>query len=390
MNTSGGPLNDLAWAAGTFIATAAASVATNYYVLGEWRRTSGQHWTERARSLFHARFTGALNFSLFVFGGFLVGGCFTDDFPWAALVGSFLGSIAGAIPVRRAYFPHQTIWSWLSTLAIGLSFRAVALGLFLLCILGMPTALGPKTLLIAGGWMGAQLALDFGLWLWFLRLIRILRIPSSRLARIVAESSAWTGVPVRAVWETRGVICEAVVFRTTRTLVFTTPLVEKLDDDELESICIYELAHLVEGRSAIIRVQVLSVLSRLPLLFLIPAESRLGPGGIAAVLMLFFGLSIARSHLRSRLIGRAEHVAVVSAPDPAVYARALEKVYRANQTPAVLGRWGRVHPNLYDRMMAAGVVPSYPRPKKPRCFHWTSAVLLAMVVAGFVLEVTCG
>ena len=46
------------------------------------------------------------------------------------------------------------------------------------------------------------------------------------------------------------------------------------------------------------------------------------------------------------------------------YARALEKIYEANLLPVVL-REKRVHPDLYDRLVAAGATPAYARPKPP-------------------------
>lgn len=72
------------------------------------------------------------------------------------------------------------------------------------------------------------------------------------------------------------------------------------------------------------------------------------------------------------------------------YARALEKLYEANLMP-VVGPAKEVHPHLYDRMIAAGVTPDYPRPTPPppRDFmaNLPSLVLLLLfgVWLGFML-----
>jgi hypothetical protein len=47
------------------------------------------------------------------------------------------------------------------------------------------------------------------------------------------------------------------------------------------------------------------------------------------------------------------------------YARALERLHEVNAVPAVLRARRVTHPHLYDRMLASGVTPSYPRPEPP-------------------------
>ena len=43
----------------------------------------------------------------------------------------------------------------------------------------------------------------------------------------------------------------------------------------------------------------------------------------------------------------------------------LEKIYEANLVPVVLGAKRTTHPELYDRLVAAGVTPEYYRPEAP-------------------------
>jgi hypothetical protein len=68
------------------------------------------------------------------------------------------------------------------------------------------------------------------------------------------------------------------------------------------------------------------------------------------------------------------------------YARALERIYEVNLTPAVLG--GRpMHPHLYDRLLAAGVQPSYPRPAPPRRDAYAAVVVAPLGVFGLAMAV---
>ena len=91
-----------------------------------------------------------------------------------------------------------------------------------------------------------------------------------------------------------------------------------------------------------------------------------------------------------RMETRADKIAAENVADPAVYARALERLYQTNQMPAVMPkRSAKIHPDLYDRMVAAGVTPDYPRPKAAKGQCWTSylvfaSMVLIPVLVGFV------
>jgi len=380
-------------AAVAFVAIAIVSGAANWLVLGLWRRTAGQHWTERARALYRARCVCGLNNGLLIGCAIVVGiNKTSDSFPWhtlsGAFVGAFLGAVAGTFPLQRAVFPSRTVRSWIAAVAVGLSFKLVGAGLFIGCVLAMPRHFGAKAWMIAGGWMALQLALDFGVWLRLMRLMRLVRPPSDRLTRIVAEASRRTGIIVRAVWELPSPECQAIAFIMTRNMAFTRGLMEHLSDAEIESICLHELAHLAEPQRTVWLFRLLALLPQLPILFTIPAVAHFGASAPWALLCLFYGLVFASVRLRRRMELHADRMAATEAPDPAIYARALEKICEANQTPAVLGgRFQRTHADLYDRMASAGVTPDYPRPKKPGRYHWSSAALLILVAATVAIAV---
>lgn len=70
--------------------------------------------------------------------------------------------------------------------------------------------------------------------------------------------------------------------------------------------------------------------------------------------------------LTRRMEKRADRIATTTTSiNEGVYAGALEKIYRENQVPAVNASRLKAHPDLYDRMLGAGVTPDYPRPARP-------------------------
>lgn len=111
------------------------------------------------------------------------------------------------------------------------------------------------------------------------------------------------------------------------------------------------------------RTRAASLLILAPVLVLKPLY---GIGGFTAVLLgLVLALLIARL-LHGRLAAletRADAGARGAEPEAHVYARALTEIYRLNLVPAVMR--SATHPHLYDRLVALGAPPAYPRPPPP-------------------------
>jgi hypothetical protein len=121
-----------------------------------------------------------------------------------------------------------------------------------------------------------------------------------------------------------------------------------------------------------------------PFLFYRPAGYAIGAGGpillgMAAVLVLG-----AAKRLGRRMEVRADKVAQAGEQDEGIYARALERVYQENLIPAVMPGKRHIHPHLYDRLLAAGAIPSYPRPKAAARCSWTT-ILTSGVSIGLVI-----
>jgi len=156
----------------------------------------------------------------------------------------------------------------------------------------------------------------------------------------------------------------AFAYPLARTIVVTKSLRESLDPTELTAILQHELGHLQPARA-----MTMPFLGELgPLLWLAwlhPLAGWLGPAGaITPVLPVL--LAKARSMRRSESNERnADQYALEHGVDPLVYASALEKLHRADMVPA---NWGEQlsHPDLYDRLLAAGTRPAFQRPAPTR------------------------
>jgi len=114
---------------------------------------------------------------------------------------------------------------------------------------------------------------------------------------------------------------------------------------------------------------------------LVAARTIVGSFGIwhmAASVLAVLGAVIVLQRFGRRMEVRADGVARAHEGDAGTYAGALEKIYRANLIPAVLAKGRRVHPDLYDRLLAAGVQPSYPRPRPPSRLPAAAGAILAL------------
>lgn len=213
----------------------------------------------------------------------------------------------------------------------------------------------------------------------------LVRKATPRVATIVKRVAGRMGVPFRGAHEIDLHVPQALAFPLTRRVAFSGPLVEMLDDRELEAIAAHELAHLAEPRGvALARLSVL-----LPLLVVAGARPILGSFGGAGFFWIVCGSLIALAALGGldgrkwrRLEEDADALVRGSGVQDGAYASALEKVYAAALIPAVLPGRRKSHPDLYDRMLAAGAAPAYPRPeppsRRPGRLLAAFAILLAM------------
>jgi Zn-dependent protease with chaperone function len=194
-----------------------------------------------------------------------------------------------------------------------------------------------------------------------------------RLRRACLAAAAGGREP--KLWVVRWGPATAFAFPLSNEIAFSSRCVEALDDDELRAVAAHEIAHLREPLAVrLLRGAVLMAL--LPLAALPLLIDLAGPfaalGLLLAIVVLMWGFQ----KLALRMEQRADRHALGGAESSPLYARALERLYELNLIPAVMsGR--QVHPHLYDRLLAAGVTPAYPRPEPPSGRRGEAAIAVA-------------
>lgn len=373
-----------------FLLSALIVWTLNRLELREWQRSAGGHWTERARALQSAR--GSRRSHLWALPG-----CFALldamlGLPphWIpAVLVSFAGTLLGGFPMDRATLPDVTFPRWLRWVAIEtvlLYAEWIALGI---AAWYAPTEANPRFAALLGLCILLHLALVFG---WHRRLLQVLgliRPATPELQRLVGEIAVRLGVRVRALWESDYPVANAAAFIYSGEIVFTRRLVTLCTAAELQAIAAHEIGHLTESKR-IKTVHLLGSFAFFPVLG-IRLFNRMEPGigWVIALLMSLVAL-LGTQRLRRTMEKRADRVARESVENPADYARALEKMHEADHRPAVTRQPTQgSHPDLYDRMLAAGVTPGYPRPRAAPAEGWsgigvrlTLAVFVALALLG--------
>ena len=333
------------------------------------RADAQSHWTEQARRLW-PRLSAAGFALLFALGG-----------AW------FTGGMVAA-PHAFAGIPRtvRPLGARLREMFAGLMLRQLILVIYLIGLVELrPHPIVMLLFMVAGVlafWFGATLPLS--------RWLGAARLASPRLRAVVERAALQTGVRPRAVYEAPMSMANAFALIGARSLIFTDGALALLDDTELELVCAHELGHLGESRrTSSMR---LAGLLALPLVAcavtLIPSDGdwfsflmRLYAALIAVIVVLFLLRRVTR-----RAEEQADVVAHGAQHDSGSYARALEKIYRANRAPAVIGKKG-THPDLYDRMISAGVQPDYPRPLPPSRRRLRFANVLSLALCSALLTV---
>jgi Zn-dependent protease with chaperone function len=204
-----------------------------------------------------------------------------------------------------------------------------------------------------------------------------------RLRTVAALAAADLGVPAPAVGTVRLPFANALADPAMRTVYVVPRTLDLLDDDGLRALLRHELAHFAQGaalrRHAAVAVATLAACS-----LLFPIYRSCGGVACLATLVAIFGaLLLANRLLRAEKLERAaDAVAHADGTDGRAYARALETLYRAALLPARMRRVDAPqHPDLYDRLLAAGVVPNFPSPPPPPRYVRTGAATIAVLAA---------
>jgi hypothetical protein len=219
-----------------------------------------------------------------------------------------------------------------------------------------------------------------------LRCLGLARPAGERLRRIVEAAAARAGVRPASAWEVRwGTRMNALAFVATRQVAVTEAALSALDDAEIESLCVHELAHLTEPR----RVRMwrhLGVLIPLPLLASRPLGEAYGPASLLLGLGVIALMVLWRRAFRRWEVA-ADAAATATEDGARAYASALEKMYRLNLMPVVIGARTLSHPELFDRLVSAGVPMAGPRPQPPSSLRMLSVAMSSFLLAALTLLV---
>jgi Zn-dependent protease with chaperone function len=350
-----------------FIGAASLSWLANEVSLISWRKSRSAHWAERARLLWPVRVTAAsCVFFLPAILYFWQEGFYPKIPHWwiGDLVAAYFGAMLGCFPSDREVFPQLDFRNWWHQALAGWGVRLGIWGLFVLSIFLMQAEWGWGMLTVAVPYLVIHFAIQWGLILKYLRLVKFLVPADDPLLKIVNSTAAGMNVSVDTVWQMEGVLANAVAFPTTRELVFTKRLLKICSEEEVTAICAHELAHLKEGKWVLIG-RLVGSLAVFPLIFINPCTHSFGLPGLLLPYLGMFSIVRFSRWLSRRMEKRADTLALSEQAGEGVYARALEKLYRENQMPAVNRNDKQTHPHLFDRMVAAGITPDFPRPKKP-------------------------
>lgn len=376
-----------------FCLTAAIIFGLDWLALRSWRRAQDAHWTERARLLWPARVNGNLWFYALPFFQAAAQSILFPDIPGLYLLtalAGFAGGLMGSWPLSRTLFPRWRFPSWLLEIVVSLAIRFLYLGTLVAAGWRMPDHLGWTAVTLTAGLVAFKLWTIYGGLTRLFAVCGYFRPVPPRVVAVVRETAERMQMPAPSILIMRGQSADALAVLTTRTVAFSEGAVIALTDEELSAVCAHELAHLSEPPH-VVRARILASFTTLPLIFIRPAFEGSGFFGALFLVVLVYVSRKATRDFAHRLEKRADAMAKEhEGASEGAYARALERLYEVNHTPAVLGG-SRTHPDLYDRLVASGVAPEYPRPLAPEAStgtYWLLGILAAISVFTLIERVS--
>lgn len=349
---------------GALLVAAAVAYVSNWLALKPWRDSANAHWTEQARLSYPVRKGAATN--LLALPASMVMICVFIDpetMPpwWLVALFAMVGTIAGTVPMDLELFPRYKTPDLLRTIALGWLMRSVLVAGFVVAAICMPRELNGQAAIVLGALVLFLIAWSYDGWIRLGKLFGLLKPADEKLRVLVEDESRQTGIRVRSVLLIKSEMSLAYALPATKTVLFTTRLMNVLSNDEVRSVCAHELAHLAE-RPAIIVLRHAMWFVFLPWVLFKPVFVTYGPAGCAVLVAISLGVQQVMMRVSRALEKRADKVATENQAEAGVYARALLALYKDNLIPAVLSR-RRTHPDLYDRMLAAGITPDFPKPR---------------------------
>lgn len=355
-----------------------------------WRRAAGAHWTERARLAYAP---GAALIWLVVglppIAVIMAGVGLKVFYPRdpAEMPGfwiSWLAAIAGVMTarfrwLRELWGPRVTGRSWLAGCLVLMLLFLPHLLIMLLLIVLLPDPPNVWTALVIGAGLLAMAFFAFGGGVLLLRLIRVMRPAPAHVTAMVEQLALEMKVPGRvSVFELEWVQVNAVAWETYRAVGFSRALLEVMTQQEVRAIAAHELAHLIEPAW----VRTVRVVHMFAYLAAAPVMKYGGSGGIFLGWLLVIAIALGFKRFTRRMEVRADRLESQALADTNAYEHSLIKLHEANLAPAVMPG-SQTHPHLYDRLLAGGIQPDFPRPKAPpRLKPFLAALAVTLATAG--------
>ena len=371
---------------GAVLLSAGITFATNWLALIPWRRGRDKHWSEQARLVHPVVVAARANLwivpCIFILTVVLL---WPKSSPLWVFTGmaAILGAYAGTIPLDREVFPRILLRDSLRLSAVGLLLRFLIWLVFIGAAVFMPNQFN----LLAWG-IGLGVGCLWLIWLrggfiWTGRKLGLILPATERLQSVAANTAAKMNVPFREILLLRVPVAQALAFPTTRRVMFTERLLEICPDDEVAAICAHELGHLTESKTARFSRSIV-MMTFLPWIFFNPLTHVFGLLAFYGLLFATIATPVIFRKISHNLEARADKMAKANEGDAGTYARALTRLYADNLAPAVAAKNRASHPHLYDRLLAAGVTPDFPRPAAAasmalhgRIFAWIVGLLFA-------------
>jgi Zn-dependent protease with chaperone function len=382
----------LLWAG---LGAALVTFASNWLALIPWRRARELHWTERARLYHPVRIAATANLwvvpAVLSMGALLL---WPEECPhWMSMVFvAAIGAVAGAIPMDREVFPRIAMRELLRQVAAGWLMRFLRWVVFLMAIALMPEHFNGRAAIVGMLVLVLCILWDRGGFIYFGQWLGLFIRPSERLERIVEDTGAKMNVLPDGLWTMRASFAQAFAKPATRTLIFTDRLLQVCSDEEIGTICAHELGHLSETRRQYYKRYVLWLMF-LPWVFFKPMVNTFNLAGFMVLLLLTIMGPLIYRRVSRKLELRADRIAHANEPKEEAYARALLRLYEDGLLPAVHAREDATHPHLYDRLVAAGLTPGFPRPKAPGSMAWHGVLfssLLGILATVMILRMSEG
>jgi Zn-dependent protease with chaperone function len=351
-------------------------------------------WIDRARLAYPARLaTGRsalflpLLLGAIAYGGGLSPrsgvGVWTIEF---AMVGGYLGClwVSGATE-KRIQGTAFRVEAWRFNVLRSLVARLPEWGTVLVTVPLIPGELNSHAVEILITAMAVIALATFGGSSALARWLGLMKPASPRLAAVVAEAAKRTGIQPRAAYQWKSMYANAFAFPLRKHLAVADRALEVLTDAELTSVCAHELAHLTEPTA----VTMLRVGARMlffaTVIAIRPIAGSFGENGVTVAILVVLITMLMVKPMARRMEVRADAMAHAHQGDEGTYARALERLHEASLTPVVMVQQRRTHPDLYDRLLAAGVTPSYPRPQLPE--NPGFAVIVTLITGAVLYEI---